>query len=380
MMSDISPPDGNQNDPSLLINSDDYGWGVSVGAVVCENCDWRFFHSLDRIPKRCPFCFRSTLSNLNQDEISHLITKSPEQYIPFTVDQDILNNDLLKFVKGIRFSPKDLSIQNLESRLRRVYIPKWLVDTDVNAIWEAEVGYDYQVISHRERYDQNSSGWKTQEITETRIRWESRVGRLDRTYHNIQSPGLEDAAEILQRIGNYDLSMVQDYKETVLSNTLIRLPNRSMEDAWTAALPSFQSAASSECKIAAEADHIRQFRWKPAYENHNWTLLLQPIYTTYYLDDDGMPQVVLMHGQTGRVNGARKASMKRALRTSMVIVIAATVLFMLSLIVALGSLVLQPLLLLGGAGFLLSILLVIMAAIPVGLVWQFNRIENRKKF
>ncbi len=125
--------------------------------------------------------------------------------------------------------------------------------------------------------------------------------------------------------------------------------------------------------LAAEADHIRQFRWKPTYHNHNWTLLLLPIYTTYYLDDDGAPQVVLLHGQTGKVNGDRKASMKRARRISLMIVIAAIVIFLLSLVVAIGSMFLQPLIILGGVGFLLSILLVIMAVIPVGLVWQFNR-------
>jgi hypothetical protein len=380
MMSDESPHDRNRNDSPIVIDYDDYGWGVSLGAAVCENCDWCFFHSLERIPKCCPFCFQVTLSNLDQDEISHLITNPPEQYLSFEVNRDSIKNEVQEFIKAIRFSPKDLSLQNLSSRLERVFIPKWLVDADVNAIWEAEVGYDYQVISHRERYDQNSSEWKTQEITEARIRWESRVGRLVRTYHNILSPGVEEDVEILKKIGKYELSKVQEFEESVLSDTHVRLPNRSKEDAWIAALPSLQSAASSECKIAADADHIRQFRWKPAYDNHNWTLLLLPIYTTYYLDDDGAPQVVVLHGQTGRINGARKASMKRALRTSMMIIIAAMVIFMLSLIVTLGTLIFQPLLILGGAGFLLSMFLVILAVMPVGLVWQFNRKENRKKF
>jgi hypothetical protein len=379
MTSDESLTGGNRIRPSFsnIKKEFDYGWGISLCAVVCENCDWRYFHSKVSIPKRCPFCFQPTLSILDQDEISHLITNPPELYIAFTVDQDIVNKELLNFVKGIRFAPKDLSIQNLERRLNRIFIPKWLVDAEVNAIWEAEVGSDYQVISHRERYDQNSRGWKTQEITETRIRWESRVGRLDRTYHNIHAPGLEDDSELLQRIGNYDFSTVQHYKVSELIDTFIGLPNRSKGDAWTAALPRFQSAASRECTLASSADHIRQFRWKPAYENHIWTLLLLPIYSTYYIDDDGEPQVVLLHGQTGRVNGSRKASMKRARRISLMIVIAATVIFFLSLVVTLGSMFLQPVLILGGVGFLLSILTAIMAVIPVGFVWRFNRRASR---
>ena len=375
MMSDGSLTDGHRNGSAISSNRKefDYGWGISLGAFVCENCDWRYFHSFESIPKLCPHCFRPTLSTLDQNEISHLITNPPELYKSFTVDQDIVKKELLKFVKGIRFAPKDLSIQNLERRLNRIFLPKWLVDAAVKATWEAELGYDYQVVSHRERYDQNSRGWKTQEITETRIRWEPRVGRLDRTYHNIHAPGLEDDADLLQIIGNYDLSKVQHYEVSGLSNAYVSLPNRSEGDAWTAALPSFQSAASGECKLAAAADHIRQFRWKPTYDSHNWTLLLLPIYTTYYIDDAGAPQVVLLHGRTGRVHGARKASMKRARRISLMMVTAATVIFLLSVVVALGSMFLQPLIILAGVGLLLSILLLILAGIPVGLVWQFNR-------
>ncbi|MCJ7694608.1 MAG: hypothetical protein MUO40_04200, partial [Anaerolineaceae bacterium] len=66
-----------------------------------------------------------------------------------------------------------------------------------------------------------------------------------------------------------------------------------------------------------------------------------------------------------------------ARRISLMIVIAATVIFFLSLVVTLGSMFLQPVLILGGVGFLLSILTAIMAVIPVGFVWRFNRRASR---
>jgi hypothetical protein len=352
-------------------------WGLNLGAIVCENCDWRFFHTNKNSISCCPYCYSHKLTWLDQEELSHLITHTPELYVPFSANQDIVNQGIYNFIKSIKFAPKDLSLQNLQNRLLCLYFPNWLVDVEVEAIWEAELGYDYQVVSHRERYDQNSGRWTTQEITETRTRWEQRVGRLKRAYHNIRAPGMEDDAKLIQRIGRYDSKKGKQYDNSVISDSFVSLPSRSTEDAWPAAIPPVQSAASSECLQAASADHIRQFRWKPTYDNHKWSLLLLPIYTSYYMDDDNIPQVVYLNGQSGRLYGDRKASMKSARRSSLIIVVVAMAIFLLSLVVALGSLVLPPLIILGGIGILLSMLLVVMAIIPVGIVWQFNRREKQ---
>ena len=102
-----------------------------------------------------------------------------------------------------------------------------------------------------------------------------------------------------------------------------------------------------------------------------------PMYSTFYLDDDDIPQVVLLNGQTGRLFGTRRASMKKARRSSLLIVVVALVIFLMSLGLALGSLVLPPLIILGGIGMLLSILVGVMAIIPIGIVWQFNRNEKK---
>jgi hypothetical protein len=250
------------------------------------------------------------------------------------------------------------------------------VDVEVNAVWEAEFGYDYQVVSHRERFDQNSGRWKTQEITEARIRWEQRVGRLNRTYHNIRTPALEEDARLTQRIGPFEASEAKQFEAALMLESYVSLPSRSKEDAWSAAVPSIQSAASTECRQAGTADHIRQFRWNPSFDNQVWTLLLLPMYTTYYLDDDNAPQIMLVNGQSGRLYGVRKASMKRARQTSLVIAAVAVAVFLLGIDLVLVSLLLPPVLIFGGIGIFLSILLGFSAIIPIGMVWQFNNRKN----
>lgn len=366
----------NRNDRASYNEDLKLGWGKKLRAVVCENCDWRFLYISEKGLNACPHCLRSDLSTLDKDEVSRLITDPPELFLSFAVDVESIHQEINKFAEDIRFAPKDLIFQNLRTRLTSVYIPNWLVDVEVNAVWEAEFGYDYQVVSHREHFDQNSGRWKTQELTESRIRWEQRVGRLIRTYHNIRTPALEDDALLNQRIGTFEASEAKQFEAALLLDSYVSLPSRSKEDTWSAAVPSIQSAASTECRRAGAADHIRQFRWNPSFDNQYWTLLLLPMYTTYYLDDDNTPQAILVNGQSGKLYGIRKASMKRARETSLVIVAVAVAVFLLSMASVLVSILLPPLLIFGGIGIFLSIVLGISAVIPIVMVWQFNNQEN----
>ena len=48
-----------------------------------------------------------------------------------------------------------------------------------------------------------------------------------------------------------------------------------------------------------------------------WTLLLLPLLSAYYLDDEGAPQAVYINGQNGTISGVRRSSMKRAQRASL---------------------------------------------------------------
>ena len=153
---------------------------------------------------------------------------------------------------------------------------------------------------------------------------------------------------------------------------LVRLPDRAPEAAWADAVPAFQAAAGEECRQAASADHIRQFRWSPTYASQHWTLLLLPLYATYYLDDDAEPRPVLINGQSGRVFGVRRASMQRAQHTALIIVAIAAVLFLLSLAVGVAGLAVPPLLAVGGIGGVLALCVGLGAIIPIVRAWQFN--------
>jgi hypothetical protein len=249
----------------------------------------------------------------------------------------------------------------------------WLVDAQAEARWEAEVGFDYQVVSHQERYADHQGGWRTREVEETRVRWEPRVGELRRTYANVAAPALEEDAALRRRLGEWDWQRAQRYDASAMAQAWIRLPNRTPADAWPAAEPTVRQQAADECRRAAGADHIRQFRWTPSYAERNWTLLLAPAYTTYYVDDEGAPQPVLIHGQTGQIDGARRGSMQRAQRTSLILALVALGIFIVSLVIAAAGLVAPPVAVLGGIGILIALVLGLGALVPIVRVWQFNR-------
>jgi hypothetical protein len=228
-----------------------------------------------------------------------------------------------------------------------------------------------QVISHRERYD--NGRWQTREVREGRIRWEPRVGRLRRTYHNIPAPAMEEHAGLRRRLGDYDLNVAAPYQPEQVADAPIRLPDRQPADAWPDAEPAVFSTAMEECRRAAKADHIRDYHWSPNYASHNWTLLLLPLWATFYRDDEGRLEPVLMHGQTGRLSGRRRASFKRARRYTVAMAALAAALLFLGLLAALAGSY-QPEWVPAAAGILLAgVFTGLLAPLPLLIAWNQNR-------
>ncbi len=341
-------------------------WAAGFQPACCESCDGRYLQPKSRELPLCPNCARAELTPCDPPNG----IAPPELILPFAVSDETLARQLDDFAGGIWFAPTDLTAARLKHRLQPVLWPMWLVDSQVEALWQAETGFDYQAVSHRDQFDQKRGGWNSQEITETRTRWEPRVGRLNRQYHNIAAPALEEHASLLRRLGKFDLARSQPYRPQA---AMVRLPNRSTTDAWPETAPAFQTSAAEECRQASQAQHIRDFRWTTRFQNQNWTLLLLPLYATYYVDDNRQPQPLLIHGQTGRISGPRRASMARARRAAFAVAATAAVIFGLSLLLGLASLAAPPLLLVAGLGLALAVLVGLLAVAPLVGVWLFNR-------
>jgi hypothetical protein len=134
-------------------------------------------------------------------------------------------------------------------------------------------------------------GWKTREMVETRIRWEPRLGQLTRHYDNIVAPALEDTSTLTTRIGPTERKQTTAYEPAALSQAAIRIPDLHPENAWPQAQAALHQPRD-ECRQAAQSPHLRHYAIHAAHANLHGPSRLQPMYATYYLDDQGRPQVV----------------------------------------------------------------------------------------
>ena len=356
------------------------GWQQPMQGLLCPVCDRRFVLPAGRSLTACPNCAASGLVGLAEEAEPW---PPPEQLLPFQVSGAAVGQAVQQFASGLWFPPKDLTVANLAARCCYVYVPVWLVDVQVRANWRAEMGYNYQVVSHQDRYEDSSGGWRSREITETRQRWEPRVGQLERVYNNLPAPALEQHAAILRRLGPFRFEQAQPYLPAQAFSERVQqavyLPDRSQADAWPEAALGLQSAGGEECRLASGADHLRNFRWSPVYDHANWSLLLLPVLTTYYVDDEQKRQMVLLHGQTGRLSGVRRASIQRATQVALYLGAAAAFLLLLTLASGAIGIFFPPLLVLATLFGLLALAFGAGALAPFLIVWWVNRTDGESQ-
>jgi hypothetical protein len=338
-------------------------WDAPLVAVHCSDCGEAHLVPEDAIPSRCPFCLQGPVAL----QPAYLREEPPEQVLPYGVSEQGLTGILERWAKGIWFRPADLKASELTKRAQRYLVPLWLVDGHVEAAWRADVGFDYQVVSYQDRYS-DGAGWSSQEVKETRVRWEPRVGRLNRRYENVPAPALDDHRALMARLGTYDLNQREEYSPEAVTGAAVRIPSLEPEAAWPGAEAALVRTAQAECRQAATADHIRDFAVEAEYSELNWTLLLLPAYVTWY-EEGEQTWPVLVNGQSGRVSGARRASAHKANVTSLVLGAIALMLFIVG-----GLLALIPVI--AAVGIVIAViglLLGIVAPIPAIGVWVFNR-------
>jgi len=204
------------------------------------------------------------------------------------------------------------------------------------------------------------------------VRWEPRVGRLNRRYENLPAPALDDHRRLMGRLGEYNLGRRSVYAADAVSDAVVRIPTLEPEAAWPGAQTAFVRAAQAECQEAAAADHVRDFTVDAQYSGLNWTLLLLPAYVTWY-EEGGRVWPVLVNGQIGHVSGARWASARKAKVASFVIGAVALLLILLGGLLSVAGLLFPPLIAVGGVILLVGVLPALAAPIPVIAAWAYNR-------
>ncbi len=352
---------------SAILDKVQSAWGLELQPAGCRTCRQAFLIDPAQLGQPCPNCAQGVL----ESQPVRLRTEPPELLLPFQRQVSSLVPAVEKFVKEVWLRPADFTASNLLKRARPLWQPMWLVDSSLNGTWQAESGFDYQVKSSQDYY--SGSSWQSREVIETRVRWEPRLGQIQRRYHNIAAPATSDHAAREKILGSYSLEQTRVYDAALLGSGLIRVPDEPPESAWPAARAALDDKAGQECCQASGAQHTRSLKLQVEYQYPHWTLLLLPMYTSYYLDDEGCRRPVWIHGQSGQINGVRVASQSAGWKWAAILGGIGLVLLILSLILGAAGVVFPPLapiaILLAVVAFLFGIAAIIPAVWP----WQWNQ-------
>ncbi len=344
-------------------------WGLPVEVVYCPTCKTSFAVP-DREPRNCPVCFSARL----EPQSDARLAAKPELIVPFTVNPAALAERISTWAKGVWIHPPELDARILTGRLVPYYFPMWLVDGVVTGSWQAQAGYEYQVASTTEGCAHGQ--WNTQQVTETRIRWEPRAGTLQRGYNNLAVPALEIHNRLRDTLGAYPVEKAAPFAAPSIQKTPVRQPDVAVTKAWPFAKGQFDAAASRDCRSAAAAQQIDQFSIEASYEGQNWTLLLLPVYSTFYHDDENQVQTVMINGSTGQIAGVRKASQSAAWRRTGILAGFGIICIVIALLISLTAAIFPPAVLLSGILFIVGIFITVASPAPAIWAWQYSRAEK----
>jgi len=355
------------DETTLIIEENQTIWGTDRQPAGCPQCMRVFLVPSDQIGSQCPFCRQGHLTS----QSARIRPGEPEKYLPFLVTHARLLTIYKNFVSGVWIKPQDLTPEKLLERTKPVFWPLWLVDSDIKGQWRMEAGFDYQVESTKEYFQDGR--WISRKQVEGRIRWEPRLGEIAARVDNVAAPALEDHRNRIRMAGDYPMENMQDVDLADLGQVPVECPDLPPEDAWPLAKPLIDRAAGKICQEAAGAQHQQNFAIQVEYPRKNWTQFLMPVYTTYYLDDEGQPQILMINAQTGAIQGPRLASRKRGLQIAGILAAAAGALLFLALIGLLLTMVFPPAGIIGALLGILGFGVGISAIIPAVWPGQWNR-------
>ena len=291
--------------------TEEVSWIADSVVASCPHCKRLFLLPNQAGNALCPLCHGAELTS----QAGYVRKEAPEAIIPLRLKSSDLQKILSDFLAKTPYPEADLSVEKLMSRARVVYWPLWLVDADLKGEWTATLGFDYQVKNAKESF--GNQGWQSLERLRTQTNFEPRLGYLDRHYDNVAVAALRNQQKRFEQIGAYELKASVAYQSNMLANNSLQLPEIEPQELLDVAKSRLTRMAEKEIIQAAAAQHHQNVQFNGDYLNLNWTQMLMPLVSTSYQDEKGKLQTLVINGQSGKVYGRRLASMEKAKKWTM---------------------------------------------------------------
>jgi DNA-directed RNA polymerase subunit RPC12/RpoP len=275
------------------VNRANQGWGAERRLLHCDNCGAELSLPENALSITCPFC----TSNKVNVRVAPIDQLRPHVIIPFKIQKDITRKNLQEWLGKGWFHPDGLAGSVVVNHFTGIYLPFWTFSADIDARWEAEVGYE-RTVRH---FDKATSTWQNR--TEIDWRWEAGNVVIDVT--DTLVPGSTHAsALILKKLEPYNLNEMTEYNPDFLAGWQANTYDVPLEEAWKVGKETMRERSKRACYANIPTSHVRSFSMDADFKNEVWRIVLLPVYISAYRFEEKIYQVMI-NGQTGAVAGQK---------------------------------------------------------------------------
>ncbi|MFF4405658.1 hypothetical protein [Streptomyces sp. NPDC001404] len=242
----------------------------------------------DALSGRCRFCSTPMVASAAADRIV------PEGLVPFHVDKQDVHDNLRKWARSRWFAPNSLKKVNSAESLRGTYVPHWTYDAATASSYSGERGEEYTV----------GSG----ENKETRVRWYSVQGTVQRFFDDVLVPGAgEVPAGRLEALEPWSLNQAVPYQEAYLAGFRTLRYDVEPEAGFQSAQEKMAKVIKKDVEKDIGGDRQRVHAVNTNYGSVTYKLLLLPVWFASYVYN-GKQWEVMVNAETGEITGDRPYS------------------------------------------------------------------------
>lgn len=325
------------------------GWGTERQVLHCDSCGGDLSISEGALTTTCPFCASNQVNVVTSQEES----LRPRFLIPFKITPDQSHRLAADWLGKGWFHPSELAANSIVRKFVGIYLPFWTFDTQVDARWRAQVGYE----KTERHYNAREKRW----VTRTRIDWRWENGKVHLNIDGFLVSGSDHrhiSQIILERLYPYDLNGLITYQPDYLAGWQAQAYEVTLTEAWENGKTAIREKAKNACYRNIPTQHVRNFSMSADFNEESWRYILLPVYLATYKYEDTAYQV-MVNGQTGTVAGQKPVAWWKIWLAVAAMLAPGTLLGLIGL----------PLLLVGGVGVIsigLGIILFIL-----GLIFSF---------